>query len=103
MILSERNFRMLKVSLMLYACHVMYHALFSNANPKGRDPLTLSISRDGLLYIYMFYLAGGRHIDYPPIIEHDKSLYISFSGAKQTLEVLKVDLDDYDKLMMLSK
>ena len=79
-----------------------YYALVSNANPQRRDPLTLSISLDGLIYTSMFYLVGGRHIDYPHVIEHDESLYISFSGAKQTLEVLKVDLDDLDKLMILS-
>jgi len=77
-----------------------YYALVSNANPGGRDPLTLSLSPDGLVYTSMFYLVGGRHIDYPHMIEHDGSLYISFSGAKQTLEVLKVDLDDLETLQM---
>ena len=80
-----------------------YYALVSNANPRGRDPLTLAISRDGLIFTSLFYLVGGRHIDYPHMIEHDGSLYISFSGAKQTLEVLKVDLDDLDRLDMPSK
>ena len=81
----------------LYTSHD-YYALVSNSNPKGRDPLTLSLSKDGLIYTHMFYLVGGRHIDYPHMIEHDGSLYISFSSAKQTLEVLKVSLDDVDKL-----
>jgi len=71
-----------------------YYALASNANPQHRDPLTLSVSRDGLVYESMFYLVGGRHVDYPHMIEHDGSLYISFSAAKQTIEVLKLDLDD---------
>ena len=75
-----------------------YYALVSNANPGGRDPLTLSLSKDGIVYTHMFYLIGGRHIDYPHMIEHDGNLFISFSGAKQTLEVLKVDLDYVDKL-----
>jgi hypothetical protein len=75
-----------------------YYVLVSNANPRRRDPLTLSISRDGLIYTRMFYLIGGRHIDYPHVIEHDGSLYISFSGAKQTLEVMKVDLDDLERM-----
>jgi len=56
-------------------------------------------SRDGLVYTSMYYLVGGRHIDYPHMIEQDGNLYISFSGAKQTLEVLKVSLDDIDKLI----
>jgi len=77
-----------------------YYALVSNANPQKRDPLTLSLSEDGLTYDRMYYLVGGRHIDYPHMIEQDGCLYISFSGAKQTLEVLKVDLDDLEKLQM---
>lgn len=75
-----------------------YYALVSNANPGGRDPLTLSLSKDGIVYTHMFYLDGRRHIDYPHMIEHDGYLYISFSSAKQTLEVLKVSLDDLEKL-----
>jgi len=79
------------------------YALVSNPNPQGRDPLTLSISRDGLIYTKMFFLVGGRHIDYPHMIEQDGSLYISFSSAKQTLEVLKVNLDHLEGITMPSK
>jgi hypothetical protein len=74
-------------------CYVMV----SNANPKMRDPLTLSVSRDGLVYTAIFYLIGGRHVDYPHLIEHEESLFVSFSGAKQTVEVLKVPLATIDK------
>ena len=73
-----------------------HFALVSNASPTGRDPLTLSISEDGLVYDRMFYLVGGRHVDYPHIIEHDGHLLISFSGAKQTVETLKISLADLD-------
>ncbi|MDC0263446.1 exo-alpha-sialidase, partial [bacterium] len=76
-----------------------YYALVSNANPKTRNPLTLAISPDGLVYTHLFYLVGGRHIDYPHIIEHDDHLLVAFSGAKQTMEVLKVSLDDIDTLI----
>ena len=76
-----------------------YYALVSNSNPKRRDPLTLAISKDGLVYTHLFYLIGGRHIDYPHLMEHDGSLLVAFSGAKQTMEVLKVSLDDLDKLI----
>lgn len=76
-----------------------YYAMVSNANPKSRDPLVLSISRDGLVYTRMFYLVGGRHVDYPHILEHDGHLLIAFSGAKQTMEVMKVSLDDVDALI----
>ena len=71
----------------------------SNPNPDGRDPLTLAISRDGVVYTRMFYLLGGRHIDYPHMIEYEDSLFISFSGAKQTVELLKVPLSAIDALL----
>ena len=77
-----------------------YYAMVSNANPARRDPLVLSIGEDGLVYTRMFYLVGGRHVDYPHMIEHDGHLLIAFSGAKQTMEVLEVSLDDVDALRM---
>jgi len=76
-----------------------YYAMVSNANPKRRDPLVLSISEDGMVYTRLFYLVGERHVDYPHILEHDGHLLIALSGAKQTMEVLKVSLDDLDALM----
>ena len=76
-----------------------YYAMASNANPSGRDPLTLAISEDGIVFTRLFHLVGGRHVDYPHIIEHDGHLFIAFSGAKQTMEVLKVSLDDVDRLL----
>ncbi|QDV24618.1 exo-alpha-sialidase [Aureliella helgolandensis] len=76
-----------------------YHVLVSNANPTTRDPLTLAISVDGLVYTHLFYLVGDRHVDYPHVIEHDGHLLVAFSGAKQTMEVLKISLDDIDRLI----
>lgn len=76
------------------------YVMASNANPRQRDPLTLAISRDGLVFTKLFWLMGDRHIDYPHIIEHDGELLIAFSGAKQTMEVMKVSLDDIDRLEM---
>lgn len=70
--------------------------LVSNANPKQRDPLVLSISDDGIVFNRMGYLIGGRRVDYPHVIEHDGHLLIAFSGAKSTVEVLKIKLDDLD-------
>ena len=58
------------------------YILVSNPNPKKRDPLTLSISDDGIVFTKMLYLVGGRHIDYPHVIEHEGSLYIAFAGGK---------------------
>ena len=73
--------------------------MVSNSNPSRRDPLTLAISHDGLVFDHLFYLVGGRHVDYPHIMEHDNHLLIAFSGAKQTMEVVKVSLDDLDRLI----
>lgn len=68
--------------------------LVSNANPAQRDPLVLSISRDGLVFDRMGYLVGGRRVDYPHVIEHEGHLLVAFSGAKSTVEVLKIRIDD---------
>lgn len=76
------------------------YVLVSNSNPRRRDPLTLAISRDGLVFDRLFYLVGGRHIDYPHVMEHEGHLLIAFSGAKQTMEVLQVSLDDLEVLRM---
>lgn len=76
------------------------YVLVSNPNPKKRDPLTLSISEDGLVFTRMLYLVGGRHVDYPHVIEHGDSLFIAFAGGKQSVEVLKVRLADVDALAM---
>jgi hypothetical protein len=51
----------------------------------------------------MLYLVGGRHIDYPHVIEHEGSLFIAFAGGKQTVEVLKVRLSDVDAVKMPEK
>jgi hypothetical protein len=76
------------------------YVLVSNPNPKKRDPLTLSISDDGRVFTRMLYLAGGRHVDYPHVIEQEGSLFIAFAGGKQTVEVLKVKLSDVDAVHM---
>ncbi|MFM9168342.1 MAG: exo-alpha-sialidase, partial [Verrucomicrobiota bacterium] len=55
------------------------YALVSNSNPKKRDPMTLALSGDGLVFDRLFYLVGGRHVDYPHIIEQGDSLYIAFN------------------------
>ena len=77
-----------------------YYVMVSNSNPRQRDPLTLAISQDGLVFTKLFWLIGGRHVDYPHIIEHDGHLLVAFSGAKQTMEVMKVSLDELERLAM---
>ena len=74
------------------------HVLVSNPKPGKRDPLALSISGDGLVFTKMGYLAGGRHVDYPHVIEHGGYLLVAFASAKQTVEVLKIKISDLDNL-----
>jgi hypothetical protein len=69
-------------------------ALVSNANPQKRDPLTIAVGDDGLVFTRMNLLVGGRHIDYPHVIEHDERLYVAFASAKQTVEVLEIRVTD---------
>ncbi len=77
------------------------YVLVSNANPEKRDPLVLSISDDGIVFNKMYYLVGGRHVDYPHVIEHDGHLLVAFAGGKQTVEVIKIRLSDIDSLKMI--
>ncbi len=79
------------------------YILVSNANPKKRDPLVLSISEDGMVFNKMGYLVGGRWVDYPHVIEHEGYLLIAFSGKKQSVEVLKIKISDLDNLEMPAK
>ena len=58
----------------------------------SRNPLCLSVSTDGLTYDKMFYLVGGRSCMYPHIIEQDGYLYIQFSGAKHSIEMIKLPI-----------
>lgn len=71
------------------------YVMVSNPKPKVRDPLVLSISDDGMVFNKMGYLVGGRHIDYPHVIEHDGHLFVAFAGwRKQSCEVLKIKIED---------
>lgn len=79
------------------------YVLVSNANPAKRDPLVISFSDDGVVFNKMFYLTGGRHIDYPHVLEHEGDLLIAFAGEKQSVEVLKVRLSDLDNLKNTSQ
>jgi len=64
-----------------------------------RDPLALSVSDDGLVFHTMGWIAGGRHVDYPHVMEHDGFVYVAFATAKQTVEVLRIALADIDALV----
>ncbi len=77
------------------------YILVSNPNPEKRDPLALSISEDGMVFDRMGYLVGGRHIDYPHVMEHEGYLFVAFAGSKkQKIEVLRIRISDLDKLKM---
>lgn len=76
------------------------YALVSNANPKKRDPLTLALSSDGMIFDRLFYVVGGRHVDYPHMIEHGGFLFIAHSGGKQSVEIQRVRIADLDALKM---
>ncbi|RUL82784.1 hypothetical protein TsocGM_23260 [Tautonia sociabilis] len=72
--------------------------LVSNANPAKRDPLTLAVSDDGLVFTRLGVLASGRHVDYPHVLEHGGHLLVAFSGGKQSVEVLKIPIEALDQI-----
>ncbi|MBS14614.1 MAG: hypothetical protein CME19_23875 [Gemmatimonadetes bacterium] len=74
------------------------YVLVCNANPRKRDPLTIAVSDDGILFTKLGCLVGGRHVDYPHAIEQDGQLYVAFASAKQTVEVLRVPLSELDRI-----
>ena len=77
--------------------------MVSNSNPEKRDPLTLGISNDGMVFSKLGYLVGGRHIDYPHVMEHNGYIFVAFAGAKQTVEVLKIKISDLEDIKMPSR
>jgi hypothetical protein len=76
------------------------YALVSNSNPYKRDPLTIALSDDGMVFNQLFYLVGGRHVDYPHMMEHGGYLYIAHSGGKQSVEIQRVKISDLNALKM---
>lgn len=95
-----------------------FYVLVNNANPERRNPLCISVSRDGLVFSSLLRLPipgviegvawetgsdyGSTKYDsyqYPHVIERDGELLIAFSRKKQTVEVVKVSLDEVEKLL----
>ncbi|MCA9136698.1 MAG: exo-alpha-sialidase [Planctomycetales bacterium] len=76
------------------------YVLISNSNPRARDPLTIAISGDGLVFDKLAWLVGGRHVDYPHAIEHNGHLLVAFAGGKQSVELLRIKLSALDKIEM---
>lgn len=89
-----------------------YYVLVSNANPKQRNPLCLSVSEDGVTFTHMARLPvpvareGGAFdtahtsgpVQYPHAIERDGHIFIVYSRDKTAIEVIRVTLDDIDRL-----
>jgi hypothetical protein len=95
-----------------------YRVLISNANPQaGRRELHLSLSKDGQVFTRMARLdvpspptpggleaiahkfrSGIASLQYPHAIEHEDHLLIALSRGKKQTEVLRVPLDDIDRL-----
>ncbi|MEZ6089030.1 MAG: exo-alpha-sialidase [Pirellulaceae bacterium] len=76
------------------------YVLISNSNPRKRDPLTIAISSDGLVFDKLAWLVGGRRVDYPHAIEHQGYLLVAFAGGKQTVELLRIKVADMDAISM---
>ncbi|MFO0946225.1 MAG: exo-alpha-sialidase [Planctomycetota bacterium] len=93
------------------------YVLISNTNPQRRNPLCLSLSKDGITFTHMGRLpvpslqdqtatdahshyASAKYdsLQYPHAIENNGSLWIAFSRRKQSIEVVKVPLAELDKL-----
>ena len=93
-----------------------FYVLISNPNPEQRNPLCLSTSDDGVTFTRMARLpiperlaeerfARSRYkstkyasLQYPHAIERDGHLLIAFSRRKQTVEVVKIPLDELERL-----
>ncbi len=76
------------------------YVLIGNSNPRQRDPLTLALSDDGLVFTRLARLVGGRRVDYPHAIEHNGYLFVAFAGGKQSVELLRISLDALDRIEM---
>jgi sugar lactone lactonase YvrE len=89
-----------------------YYVLVSNADPDGRNPLCLSTSDDGITFTRMARLpvpvtaqggpfdAAGTSgtVQYPHVMEKDGQLLVAYSRSKTDIEVIKLSLDEVDRL-----
>lgn len=80
-----------------------YRVMVCNANPKiGRREMHLAVSEDGITFTRMARLdipsPKVTTFQYPHVIEHGGNLFIAFSNKKAVTELLKVSLDDVDRL-----
>ena len=95
-----------------------YWVMVSNPNPRGRNPLCLSMSGDGMVFTRMARLpipeqleqlptlpgtranAGQQDsLQYPHVIEHEGQLLVAFSRRKQTVEAVKIPMSAVDAML----
>jgi predicted neuraminidase len=82
-----------------------WYYLINNPNPKGRDPLAISFSRDGWAFEKPHVIRRGapeqRHagrakrsgtLQYPHAVEHGGSLWVIYSTNKEDIEIAEVKL-----------
>jgi hypothetical protein len=80
------------------------YVLISNANAKGRVPLTLAASRDGIVFTRIGVVEGsagkpripghdkGPGYTYPHAIEHGGSLYLVFAWHRDDIVIRRYDI-----------
>jgi len=68
--------------------------LISNPNPKGRNPLGISFSRDGWTFGGGIAVAApaGATVQYPHAIEHGGSLWIVYATNKRSIDITELPL-----------
>lgn len=83
------------------------YVLISNPNPQGRDPLTMSFSRDGWVFGQPLAVRkgapprrlsgrakGSGSVQYPHAMEHDGRLWVIYSTNKEDIEISSFQLKD---------
>jgi hypothetical protein len=78
-----------------------FHVLLSNPNPVGRNPLCLSVSRDGMVFTGMARLPLPERgtYQYPHVVEHGGFVYTIFSRDKRAIEVVRIRLFDLARML----
>ena len=82
------------------------YILINNPSPKGRDPLAISLSKDGWSFDHPRALRASSQMpassqkwsfQYPHAMEHDGSLWVAYSVNKRDIEVCEVKLSDLEE------
>jgi predicted neuraminidase len=67
--------------------------LINNPNPKGRDPLAISFSRDGWMFRDPLVIRRGQgSFQYPHAIEHGGKLWVIYSTNKRNIDLAEMEL-----------